>query len=76
MTLLVLGLILWTLVHVFKRVAPDARAGMDRAMDAGPAKGVIAALLLLAVLMTLVVVLWRTFRRATMRLRPGRPAGG
>ena len=35
-----------------------------------------AALLLLAVLMTLVVVLWRTFRRATMRLRPGRPTGG
>ena len=26
MTLLVLGLILWTVVHVFKRVAPDARA--------------------------------------------------
>lgn len=33
-----------------------------------------AALLLLAVLMALVVLLWRTFRHATMRLRrPGQP---
>ena len=29
MTLLVLGLILWTLAHVFKRAAPGARAGLD-----------------------------------------------
>ena len=48
MTLLVLGLILWTLVHVFKRVAPGARAAMDRAIGARPARGVIAALLLLS----------------------------
>jgi uncharacterized membrane protein len=59
MTLLVLGLILWTLVHVFKRVAPGARAAMDRAMGAGPARGVIAALLLLATVLMVV-----GFRRA------------
>ena len=28
MTLLLIGLVLWMLVHAFKRVAPDARGGM------------------------------------------------
>ncbi|OYU18964.1 MAG: hypothetical protein CFE34_07780 [Rhodobacteraceae bacterium PARR1] len=28
MTLLILGLVLWTAAHLFKRIAPDARAGM------------------------------------------------
>ena len=28
MTLLILGLVLWTAAHLFKRVAPDVRAGM------------------------------------------------
>jgi uncharacterized membrane protein len=58
-TLLVVGLILWTLVHVFKRVAPRARAAMDRALGAGPARGVIAALLLLGTVLMVV-----GFRRA------------
>jgi uncharacterized membrane protein len=58
-TLLVLGLILWTLVHVFKRVAPDARAAMDRSMGAGPARGVIAVLLLVGTVLMVV-----GFRRA------------
>jgi uncharacterized membrane protein len=63
MTLLVLGLILWTAVHLFKRVAPDARARMDAAMGAGPAKGVIAVLLLAATALIII-----GFRRA-----PGAP---
>ena len=54
MTLLILGLILWTVVHVFKRVAPDARARMDEAIGPGPARGVIAALLLLSVVLIVV----------------------
>lgn len=41
---LVLGLILWTAAHYFKRVAPEARARVD---DAG--KGVIAVLILISV---------------------------
>ncbi len=45
MTLLVLGLLLWTAAHVFKRVAPDARAAMqDKMGDAS--KGVFAILLI------------------------------
>ena len=54
MTLLVLGLILWTTVHVFKRVAPDARARMSEAMGAGPARGVVAVLLLVATVLIVV----------------------
>lgn len=59
MTLLVLGLLLWTAVHLFKRAAPGARAALDGAMGAGPARGVIAGLLLLATLLIVV-----GFRRA------------
>lgn len=71
MTLLLLGLILWTLVHVFKRVAPDARAAMGRAMGAGPARGVIAVLLLLATVLMVV-----GFRRAPVVLVYDPPSWG
>lgn len=54
MTLLILGLILWTVVHVFKRVSPDGRAGMDAALGTGPAKGVIALLLVVATVLMIV----------------------
>jgi uncharacterized membrane protein len=54
MTLLVLGLILWTVVHLFKRVAPEARAGMDRAMGDGAAKGMVAVLLLVATVLIVI----------------------
>lgn len=41
MTLLILGLILWTLAHYFKRLAPDMRVRMGNA-----GKGIIAVLIL------------------------------
>lgn len=42
MTWLLLGLALWVLAHLFKRLAPGARAGLERAL--GPAaKGLVAA---------------------------------
>ena len=44
MTLLVLGLLLWSGAHLLKRAAPDARARMG---DAG--KGLVALLLVVAV---------------------------
>ena len=59
MTLLVLGILIWVVVHLFKRVAPEARARMDARLGKGPARGVTAALLLLA---TLLIVIG--FRRA------------
>lgn len=51
MTLLVLGLILWTVPHLLKRAAPGARAGLDGAVGAGPARGVIAGTILLGVVL-------------------------
>jgi uncharacterized membrane protein len=44
MTVLILGVALWWAAHFFKRVAPDARAGMGEA-----GKGVVTVLLLVSV---------------------------
>ena len=46
MTLLILGLALWWGAHLFKRVAPDARARMGNA-----GKGLVAVALLLSVVL-------------------------
>jgi uncharacterized membrane protein len=59
MSLLVLGLIVWTLVHLFKRLAPVTRARMTASLGAGPASGVMAVLLVAATVLTVV-----GFRRA------------
>lgn len=53
MTLLILGLVLWTGAHMFKRLAPSARAALTERMGEG-SKGLFAlALILSVVLMTL-----------------------
>jgi uncharacterized membrane protein len=54
MTLLVLGLILWTAAHLFKRVAPAARAGLATAVGEGPSKGVMALLILVSVVLMVI----------------------
>lgn len=46
MTLLILGVALWWAAHLFKRVAPDARAGMGNA-----GKGLVAVAVLASVVM-------------------------
>lgn len=46
MTLLISGVLLWSFVHLFKRIAPGARAAMG-----DKAKGPIALLLLLSVVL-------------------------
>jgi uncharacterized membrane protein len=53
-TLLVLGLVLWTVAHVFKRAAPGARAGFAQALGAGPARGVMAVAILASVVLMVV----------------------
>jgi uncharacterized membrane protein len=58
-TLLVIGLVVWTLAHALKRVAPGARGSLDRAVGAKPARGVMSVLILLG----LVLIVWG-FRRA------------
>ncbi len=52
MTLLVLGLLLWTAAHLFKRAAPAAREAMQARM--GGSKGVIALVLVLSVVLMVI----------------------
>lgn len=49
MTLLILGLLLWSGVHLFKRVAPDARAKMGDKAKGMVALGSLAAIVLMVV---------------------------
>jgi uncharacterized membrane protein len=50
MTLLILGLLLWSFVHSFKRLAPAGRAAMQNKMG-DASKGLIAILLVLSVVL-------------------------
>ncbi len=54
MTFLILGLVLWTLAHVFKAVAPERRAALTGSLGEGPSKGVFAALIALG----LILMIW------------------
>jgi uncharacterized membrane protein len=54
LTVLILGVLLWSGAHLFKRVAPDARARMG-----DTAKGVVAVLVLLSI-----VLMWWGYRNA------------
>ena len=53
MTLLILGLILWTGAHFFKRLAPDARAAMQDKMGDG-SKGVVALVVLISLVLIVI----------------------
>lgn len=53
MTLLVLGLVLWIAAHVFKRLAPAARARMTGRMGVGPSKGLFALVILLGLVLVI-----------------------
>lgn len=46
---LILGLILWTAAHLFKRVAPDLRRGMGNAGKGVVAAGILAGLVLMVI---------------------------
>ena len=53
MTLMILGLILWTAAHMFKRIAPGPRQALqDRMGDAS--KGIFAVILLLSVVLMVI----------------------
>jgi uncharacterized membrane protein len=58
MTLLVLGVLIWSGAHLFKRLAPDARAALAERMGEG-SKGLFAVLLLLSVV--LMVIGYRSY---------------
>ncbi len=54
MTLLILGLLIWTAAHLFKSAAPDARGRLAARMGAGPSKGVFAALILVGLVLIVI----------------------
>ena len=56
MTLLILGLILWTFAHYFKRLAPEARARL-----ADPGKGLVALSILVSVVLMIFGYRWAEF---------------
>lgn len=51
MTILILGLLVWSTAHLFKRVAPDARAGIGTRLGVGPSKGVFAVAIVLGLIL-------------------------
>ena len=53
MTLIVLGLIIWTVAHFFKRFAPGARGALHDRLGDG-SKGIIALILVLSVVLMVV----------------------
>lgn len=53
MTLLIVGLAIWVAAHVFKRVAPDARAALSDRMGKA-SKTVLAGLLVLSVVLIVI----------------------
>ena len=58
MELLLLGLVIWSLVHLFSAVAPQGRIALVGRLGLMPYKGVVSLLILLALL--LMVLGWRS----------------
>ena len=58
MTILILGLVLWTAAHFFKRLAPAGRQAMQHRMG-DASKGIFAVLILLSVV--LMVIGYRSY---------------
>lgn len=56
MTLLILGLILWTLAHYFKRLAPDLRASLGN-----PGKGIVAVAIVIGLVAMIYGYRWAPF---------------
>ncbi len=58
MTLLIAGVLLWSIVHLMKSVTPELRGAIHGAIGEGPHKGLAALLLLTSV--GLIIYGWRT----------------
>ena len=61
MTLLIIGLVLWVVAHMFKRLAPSARRGLENRLGEGGSKGLMAVLLVISV-----VLMVRGYRSAPL----------
>jgi len=51
MTLLIAGVLIWTLGHLFKRLMPEARIAIDVKVGEGPAKGIFTLIFVAAILL-------------------------
>ncbi len=51
MALLIAGVLIWALAHMFKGLMPEARASIDAKIGAGPAKGAVSVIFLASILM-------------------------
>ncbi|OUS05781.1 hypothetical protein A9Q96_11335 [Rhodobacterales bacterium 52_120_T64] len=49
MILLIAGILIWTVVHLFKRLLPEARVAIEEKLGAGPVKGIVALILLASI---------------------------
>lgn len=54
MTLLLIGLLVWTVAHLFKRAAPAARGEMAASMGAKPSRGVMAGVIFLGLVLVII----------------------
>tara|TARA_R110002124_G_scaffold124678_4_gene283768 strand:+ start:1443 stop:2009 length:567 start_codon:yes stop_codon:yes gene_type:complete len=62
MTILVLGVALWWAAHLLKSVTPRLRDGMTERMGEAGARGAIAGLVLLSVVLMVVGFVWAPFQ--------------
>jgi len=62
MWLLILGLVLWSGVHLFPSIAKDTRESITSKLGIGPFKGIFALLIVLSVI--LIVLGWRSIEPA------------
>ena len=69
MALLVLGLVLWIAAHLFKRLAPGARARLAARIGEGPAKGVFG--LVIGVATLLIILGFRAAPYVALYTPPG-----
>lgn len=54
MTLLILGLVLWSAAHLFKSLMPDARAGLAARLGEGPSRGLVALVVVIGIVLMVV----------------------
>lgn len=55
---LIAGVLLWSIVHLTKSVAPGVRSGLQNKLGEGPHKGIVALLIITA--LALMIYGWRT----------------
>lgn len=68
MTLLVSGLLVWWLVHLFPAIAPGARTRIINKLGTGPYKGCFALLIVISII--LIVAGWRGIEPVDVYLPP------